>query len=226
MGADAMRSTAAVPLLLVLLPILAGCPVVQVNFSETQAHTFQPSDYERVMERWTRDEQLYILDGLDNALTVTATFKSWEYRQAYIDRYAYDFRLTDAERLTLETDQRAELERAHVFLIAATSTRTAWSDLTAADTPWKIRLVNDQGDVLSQFAADHDPGGIEEVRRVTSAQRLYFPYINDFRTVFFLRFPRTLPDGTPFLRPGVESFTLEFAGALGRAELHWSQSPE
>ena len=95
---------------------------MQVNFSETQTHTFQPSDYERVVERWTRDEQLYILDGLDNALTVSATFHSWEYRQAYIDRRAYDFRLTDPERLALESEQRQELETAHVFLIAASST--------------------------------------------------------------------------------------------------------
>ncbi|MBI5486285.1 MAG: hypothetical protein HY905_03015 [Deltaproteobacteria bacterium] len=203
-----------------------SCAEAQVNFSETQTHTFQPSDYERVVERWTRDEQLYILDGLDNALTVSATFESWEYRQAYIDRYAYDFRLTDPERLALESGQRAELETAHVFLIAASSTKVEWSDLAAVTTPWKIRLVNDQGDVLEPFPAGHSPRGIEEVEHITPAQRLYFPYINDFRTVYVLRFPRTLADGTPFLRPGVEAFTLEFAGVLGRAELRWSSASE
>jgi hypothetical protein len=206
--------------------LLGGCSEVQVNFSETETHTFEPSDYERVVERWTRDEQLYILDGLDNALTVTATFESWEYRQAYVDRYTYDFRLTDPERLALETTERTELETAYVFLVAASSTRPEWSDFTAAATPWKIRLVNDQGDVLAPLEGAPGTEGIEKVRRVTSAQRLYFPFINDFREVYFLRFPRTLPDGTPFLRPGVQAFTLEFAGALGRAELRWSSSPE
>ncbi|MBI5499401.1 MAG: hypothetical protein HY907_04105 [Deltaproteobacteria bacterium] len=206
--------------------LASSCAEAQVNFSETQTHTFQPSDYERVVERWTRDEQLYILDGLDNALTVSATFESWEYRQAYIDRYAYDFRLTDLERQELESEQRAELETAHVFVIAASSTKVEWSDLTADATPWKIRLVNDQGDVLEPFPEGHAPRGIEEVRRITPAQRLYFPYINDFRTVYVLRFPRTMADGTPFLRAGVEAFTLEFAGVLGRAELRWSSASE
>jgi hypothetical protein len=212
----------------VLLAVLAaaGCPEVQVSFSETETRSFEPSDYERVLERWTRDEEVYILDGLDNALTVTATFESWEYRQAYIDRYAYDFRLTDSERQALESEQRAELESAHVFVIAATSTKTQWSDLSAVDTPWKIRLANDQGDVLAPFPDGHPLLGIEKVRTVTPAQRLYFPYINEFRTVFFLRFPRTMPDGAPFIRPGVEAFTLEFTGALGRAELRWSSAAE
>jgi hypothetical protein len=220
------------PSRLLALPLLAvtaclgGCPVVQVNFSETELHSFEPSDYERVLERWTRDEEVYVLDGLDNALTVTATFQSWEYRQAFIDRYAYDFRLTDPERRTLETTQRGELESAHVFLVAATATRTEWADLSAADTPWKIRLVNDQGDVLAPLPDAHDPPGIEPLEDVTPAQKAYYPYINVFRQVFMIRFPRSLPDGTPVLRPGVESFTLEFAGALGRAELHWSSSSE
>lgn len=205
---------------------LCGCPAVQVNFSETETHTFEPSDYERVLERWTRDEEVYVLDGLDNALTVTATFRSWEYRQAYIDRYAYDFRLTDAERQALEATQREELETAHVFLVAATATRQAWADLSAADTPWKIRLVNDQGDVVAPLPDANDLPGIEPVKRVTPSQQAYYPYINVFRQVFVLRFPRVLPDGTGVLRPGVESFTLEFAGALGRAELHWSSSAE
>jgi len=211
---------------LAALATVGGCGEVQVNFSETQTHTFEPSDYERVLERWTRDEEVYVLDGLDNALTVTATFRSWEYRQAYIDRYAYDFRLTDTERQALERTQRAELEQAHVFLVATTATRDAWADLSAADTPWKIRLVNDQGDVVEPLPEAHDPPGIERVRNVTPAEQAYYPYITVFRKVFVIRFPRRLPDGTDVLGPGVRSFTLEFAGALGRAELRWSSSVE
>jgi len=225
-GRRRIRTPPAAAAVLLLALSAAGCPEVRVNFSEIETRSFEPSDYERVVERWTRDEEVYILDGLDNALTVTATFESWEYRQAYIDRYAYDFRLTDPERQALEAEQRLELEGGYVFLVAATSTKTQWSDLSAADTPWKIRLVNDQGDVLAPFPEDHAPPGIEEVRDVTPAQQLYFPYINEFRTVFFLRFPRTMPDGAPFIRPGVEAFMLEFTGALGRAELRWSSAAE
>jgi hypothetical protein len=205
---------------------LAGCSEVQVNFSETEVREFRPSDYERVMERWTRDDAVYILDGLDNALTLSVTFKSWEYRQAYMNRYAYDFRLTEEERRALEAEERAELEESLEFVIAATSTKIDWSDLTSEDSPWEIRLVNDRGQVLAPFPWNHDPPGIEAVREVTPAQRLYFPYINEFRSVFFLRFPRTLPNGELFLRPAARWFALEFAGALGRAELRWSSSPE
>lgn len=215
----------AFPPLTVLVAVCA-CAEAHVNFSNTQSFTFHPADYERVLERWTREDELYILDGLDNALTVTATYRSWEYRQAYISRYAHDFQLSHSERQALEQAQRSELEEAHVFLVAATASRDAWADLAAADTPWKIRLINDLGDAVTPLPNTNDPPGIERIEDVTPEQHAYYPYINVFRQVFVIRFPRTLPDGRDLLRPGVRSLTLEFAGALGRAELRWVSSGE
>ena len=124
----------------------------------------------------------------------------------------------------MEERERSELEGSHEFFIAATSTRQEWSDLTAEDSPWNIRLVNDRGDVLTPFAADHDPPGVEKIRRPTPTEHAYFPYLTEFRRAFVIRFPRALPDGTPFLGAGVEAFSLEFSGALGRAELRWSST--
>jgi hypothetical protein len=204
--------------------LATSCSQAQVDFSETTSRNFLPSDYERVLERWTRDEQLFILDGLDNALTVTATFKSWEYRQAWRDRYANDFRLDPEDRLQLAEAQRREMETAHEFYVAATSSKRDWCDLASEDSPWLIRLFNDRDETLAPFPQDHVPPGIEEVERPTPVERAYFPYVNEFRRVYRLRFPRQLPDGSSFLRPNVQAFTLEFAGALGRAELRWSST--
>lgn len=205
---------------------VASCAEVLVDFSETQLRSFEPSDYERVLERWTRSEELYVLDGLDNALTVTATFKSWEYRQAYVTRYAHDFRMTPEERGEMEAAERTGLDAAHEFFVAATSTRVGWSDLGADTSPWQIRLINDRGDVVTPFPDAHDPPGIEAIRRPTPVHHAYFPYLNVFRKVFVLRFPRALPDGRSFLDDGVKSFTLEFAGALGEAQLRWTSTAE
>ncbi len=209
---------------LLALAALSGCAELRVDFSETRERSFEPKDYERVLERWTREDRLYLLDGLDNALTVTATFKSWEYRRAFVDRYAHDFRLTPAERRALEDEQRIEMEAAHVFFVAATSTRLQWSDLAAETSPWCIRLVNDRDEVLTPFHDGHEPAGIEAIRRPTPFHRAYFPYLNVFRQVFVLRFPRVLPTGEPFLRAGIRSFVLDFAGAFGKAEMRWSSA--
>jgi len=179
-----------------------------------------------VVERWTRNEEVYILDGLDNALTVTATFESWEYRQAYIDRYAYDFRLTDPERQALESEQRGELESAHVFLVAATSTKMQWSDFTAVDTPWKIRLVNDQATCSPpsprpRAARDRDDAqGDARASNCTSLHPTSSATCSSCASAHDAG-RRAVP-----ARPGVEAFTLEFTGALGRAELRWSSAAE
>ena len=46
------------------------------------------SDYPTVLTRWTREESLIQLSELDDKLTVTATFESWDFRWAYVVRYA------------------------------------------------------------------------------------------------------------------------------------------
>jgi hypothetical protein len=44
--------------------------------------------------RWTRTESLTSMSALDNFLTATATYESWDFRWAYVVRYAEDYRLS------------------------------------------------------------------------------------------------------------------------------------
>ncbi|MDB4983399.1 MAG: hypothetical protein JWM82_4151, partial [Myxococcales bacterium] len=74
-----------------------------VDFSETP-RDYVAKDYERVYQTWTRHE--VALKDVDVALEVWATFKSWDFREAYIERYADIYSLSDDDRKTLRTAQQ------------------------------------------------------------------------------------------------------------------------
>jgi len=64
---------------------MTGCATTTVNLAEGPRE-YVATDYETVLRRWTRTEQLIALAELDNFLTATATFESWDFRWAYVVR--------------------------------------------------------------------------------------------------------------------------------------------
>ncbi len=192
---------------------LMGCGPLPVSLSDA-ARSFGSRDYERVFERWTRDKQIYNMDSLENSLTVSATYKSWEFRQAYVERVADDYEYSAADRDALLAAERAAWESGNEFVVATTATRDRWADLGAAESPWAIYLENDEGVRVG-------PTQIERVSKPTPMMTAYFSYITVYRKVFVLRFPRTDPGGQAVVVPGIRSFSLVFTGALGHAALVW-----
>ena len=87
-----MRSVA-----LLIATTLVGCGAPAVSLGGG-AREYVATDYQSVLDRWTRTESVLLFDELTRALTVTATFESWDFRWAYVIRYGQDFRLTIPER--------------------------------------------------------------------------------------------------------------------------------
>lgn len=58
---------------------LGGCATRTVSLSEGPRE-YVATDYENVLRQWTRTEQLVSFSELDNFLTATATFESWDFR--------------------------------------------------------------------------------------------------------------------------------------------------
>src|SRR3984957_6708624 len=87
------------PTRLLLAALLAACVVqhqTRVDFSETP-RDYLPKEYHAVYERWRRHD--YAQHDVDKALEVWATFKSWDFREAYIEHYAAVYH--DADSATL-----------------------------------------------------------------------------------------------------------------------------
>jgi hypothetical protein len=196
----------------------SACAEPKVSMA-TGPREYTDSDYPQVLERWTRSKALTSLSELDTLLSVTSTFESWDFRWAYVVKYATDYRLTVEQRRSLLERTLAETQDVHRFYIALYGTRHRWSDLTRGDTAWIVRLIDDEGNETA-------PLSIELIARPGPLEVRYFPYTNPWRTVFRVKFPTTTPAGQPTIAPDARWFGLRFAGAEGNEELHWDVGAE
>ncbi len=177
------------------------------------------TDYETVLKRWTRSDDLIRVNKLDNVLSVTATYESWDFRWAYAIRYAEDYRLTVDQRKQLLERSLFESKEQHVFYAALYGSRHKWSDLKAEQAAWIVRLIDDRGNETA-------PSEIESIKRPGAIERTYFPYTNPWRRAYRIRFPSHRADGRPTISNGARWLGLRFAGAQGNQELVWQIRPE
>ncbi|MGH7434623.1 MAG: hypothetical protein ACRENE_03035 [Polyangiaceae bacterium] len=191
----------------------AGCAEQKVSMG-AGPREYVPSDYPLVLKRWTRSESLIQLADLDDKLTVTATYESWDFRWAYVVRYAADYRLTVNQRSELLERTLHETADDHEFYVALYGTNWRWTDLSRPTSAWIVRLIDDQGNETA-------PSKIEPIPKPGPLERRYFPYTSVWRRAFRLRFPRATVDGRPTIAPSAQWFGVRFAGAEGNEELRW-----
>jgi hypothetical protein len=192
---------------------VGGCTEASISMSGGPRE-YVPSDYSVVLSRWTRTEQLITLSELDDELTATATFESWDFRWAYVVKYAADYRLTVQQRRELLQRTLADSQIRYEFYVALYGTKWRWDDLTKPNAAWIVRLIDEKGNETAPARIDLvKPGPIEYQ---------YFPYTSPHRHCFRIDFPRVSSDGKPTIADDAKWFGLRFAGAQGNEELRWS----
>jgi hypothetical protein len=212
-----MRQHASIGLLLLAGLLVCACAEPKVSLS-TGAREYVASDYSQVLRKWTRNEGLIVLSELSDELNVTATYESWDFRWAYVIRYAADYRLTVEQRRDLLERTLRETEADHEFYVALYGTNWRWVDLSRPTSAWIVRLIDDQG-------SETAPAKIEAIVKPGPLEFRYFPYTTVWRRVFRIRFPRQTGDGRPTIARSAQWFGLRFAGAEGNEELRWDVEP-
>lgn len=196
-----------------LLPLaMFSCSETRVSLSGG-AREYVPSDYNTVLNRWTRTEQLITLSELDDMLTATATFESWDFRWAYVVRYSSDYRLTIEQRRELLQRTLADTQVKYEFYVALYGTKFRWDDLTKPTSAWIVRLIDEKGNETAPTKLELVKAGPIEYR--------YFPYTSVHRHCFRIDFPRVSSNGRPTIADDAAWFGLRFAGAQGNEELRW-----
>lgn len=217
-GWRALSTCAIIAALGVFGATTSACADPKVSLA-TGPREYTDSDYPQVLERWTRSKSLTTLSELDTLLTVTATFESWDFRWAYVVRYANDYRLTVEQRRTLLDRTLSETHDSHHFYVALYGTNVRWADLTRPNSAWIVRLIDDDGNETA-------PLSIELIAKPGALERRYYPYSTVWRNVFRIKFPATTPSGQPTIGPDARWFGLRFAGAEGNEELRWEVGTE
>lgn len=203
-----LRSMAAG--LLVLVGACGTRPIV----IEPQPRSFTPQDYGRVYEAWTRSADEFAFGRLEDILHVTATFEAWEFRWAYVIRYAEDYALDTDTRAAMLRASLSDARKHHRFFVTMVGNRFRESDLTKDRSAWRVLLVNENGDTTS-------PVGVEKVRPVSALERMYFPSTSVYRHAFRIVFPTERANGSPTISPDASRVRLRFTGALGTVDLAW-----
>ncbi len=184
---------------------------VRVDFSETP-RDYLPNDYRGVYERWTRHDfatEQYV----DKSLDVWATFKSWDFREAYIEKYAAIYSLSDAKRTELRQAQHEANSQAFEFHVTAQSANWDWNDLEKASSPWRVTLLDALGHEL--------PSERVRIEKLPDAyEREFFPAKTPFTKTYSVRFIMPGP-GADFAGTRSGSLTLRFASPIGRIDLVW-----
>jgi hypothetical protein len=201
--------------LLLLATAMAGpgCATqkqLAVDFSETP-RDYLPVDYLGVYDRWTRHD--YAEHDVDKALEVWATFKSWDFREAYVEKYASVYSLPDTERGKIRQGERDAYHTAYEFHVVAQSANWDWNDLDKPNTPWRLTLVDALGHEL--------PSERVRLRKLPDAyEREFFPAKGPFTKTYDVRFIVPAPGGD-FVGPKSGSLTLRIASPIGRVDLSW-----
>jgi hypothetical protein len=202
---------------LAALLVTSGCAEQKVSLGGG-VREYVADYYPEALKRWTRNADLIQVAELDNLLTVTATFESYDFRWAYVVRYAQDYRLTVEQRRALLEKTLRESEEQHQFYVALYGSNRRWTDLTKPNSAWIVRLIDDRGDETA-------PTAIEAIVKPGALERTYFPYTTVWRQAFRIRFPNIAPDGRPTIAPSSKWVGLRFAGAEGNEELRWDLEP-
>jgi hypothetical protein len=198
-----------------LVPLFAALACAPQTVQMGQGpREYVATDYDSVLRRWTREESLISMSALDSYLTATATYESWDFRWAYAIRYSEDYRLTVDQTHALLQSSLAETQKYHQFYVALYAQRRPWSDLTAPNAAWIVRLIDDQGNETA-------PSEIERVPKPGATELTYFPYTTPWRVVHKIRFPVLTLDGRPTVSPQARWLGLRFAGAQGHQQLLW-----
>ena len=200
-------------LLLAILVSASACKPGPITL-ESGPRAFTDDSYDAVYEAWTRSEESFRWIDLVDILYVTATFESWEFRWAYVVRYAHDYSLEPAARNEMLQASLAQAQEEHSFFVSLAGFSYRESNLTGKTNAWRVLLIDPEGNQTV-------PSTMERIRRPTAVERVYFPSVSPYRHAFRLAFPAVDDDGRATIPPGADHIILRFTGARGRVDLRW-----
>ena len=156
---------------------VAGCQTVDLKRSLRKETSI--SAYESALKRWTAEASLY--RDIEPIILVRGTFKSIDFRRAYVNKYALDYRLEPGEAAKMMADQEAVAANSLEFLLAVSGPSRKERDLSSRESAWKIYLEADSIGRLKPFE-------VRPVNKKTAQLEGYVPYISHWAQVYEIRF--------------------------------------
>lgn len=179
----------------------------------TQKVTKQAENgYRSALKKWTRDGKVY--ENFETKLLINATFKSEEFREAYVNVYSKSYML-DTEKLSkLMTEEREASKKYYEFFLSVHTPFREWSELEKKEPLWALYLVNDLGETVS-------PMEIKKLKEKGPGVTRFYPFLDDWSEGYSVKFPLAVADGKELMAPETGYIKLIMTGPSGRTELIW-----
>lgn len=190
-----------------------GCSATVVSMNRGP-RAYTASDYPDVYEAWTRTEDDFAWGQFRDVLHVTATFESWEFRWAYVVRFAEDHSILPEARDEMLRATLDDSQEHHRFFVTLAGDQFRESNLSGRLSAWRVLLVAPDGSQTESL-------DMERIRRPTAAERVYFPSVSSFRESFRIVFPAQREDGSASIPADASHMILRFTGARGRVDMRW-----
>ena len=170
--------------------------------------------YKKVFDKWTKNGRMH--RGFDLELIASATFKSREFRAAYVDEYARVYKLSESQKKKMIFDQDQAASDYNEFVIAAYVPREEENDFSKKESIWKIYLAVDEKDRAL-------PVEIRKIYIKNAFLTYFFPCITPWKSVYIVRFPIKFP-GTErnVIDKNFGNIKLGIAGVAGGVEFNWT----
>ncbi len=198
----------------VLGAALAGCASSRpqiVDFSDA-TKSYRGQDYPAVFEAWTRHAKL--VSDVGTVMEVWATFKSWDFRQAYVAKYAKIYDLPEGDVESLLKSEREKARAVYEIHMVTQSTNDRWNDFANRNSPWQLTLLDGTGAEI--------PRTTIKLEKLPDAYEIeFFPTRTPFSKTFTVRFVRPEGSGDAFVGPASGRMILRLASPVGKLEVSW-----
>jgi hypothetical protein len=186
-----------------------AAPTLEVNDAELYEE-LTSQEYPQVLERWTRNLDIFV--DLELRLSMSATYKSPEFKASYLDSYGERVGFGEDKKAAITRMDSRESEEFIEIFISVYTPRLEWNELDSSESIWKLYMGEGAGRV--------EPFEIEMLEASEPSLLAFFPYIDPWSRVYLLKFPRFAVNGSsPIGDDG--SLRLSVKGVMGSGELVW-----
>jgi len=192
--------------LLILLMICLSCSEVKeyVNIAKDEHIS---KEYIAALDTWTRDKTVYA--QFETRVRIAATYKSTEFKDAYLTEFSRVYLLTDSEIKVRRAGLVEVASDFEEFLFYAYIPEKDANDFAKPRSIWKVFLVDSEG-------KRYYPIELRHIEKITPVIEEFFPYVKRHYGKFYsVKF-------APFDTPG--KLNLIFTSTAGKVELTWDNN--
>lgn len=189
------------------------CILLFTGCASKQSEVKQTSGYFDILNQMTRSKK--VIENLESKLFVSATYKNWPLREAYVNEYARRYQMDESQKQSIQRMEKDADERFNEFFIAVYMPDEKWNDLNTPESIWKIYLEDEKGNRAS-------PIEIKKADVTSPLIKEFYPYLDLWSLGYIVRFPKYMIRGEEQF-PGKDTnyFKLIITGVVGKAELEW-----